>query len=99
MSITSPEQLEKVKACGRIVARALRAMPAAVRPGVTTAELSAIGAKVLALTVEPIIAAGTGRVTLDTDKWAVRTCDGSLAAHYEHTPVITQDEPIVLTAA
>lgn len=247
MSITSPEELEKLKACGRIVAKALRAMAAAVRPGVTTAELSSIGGKVLAengarsspplvygfpgdvcisvndevvhgipggralrpgdlvkldltaekdgyhtdsamtiqvppvsqaasnlsrcaerafrqaldaarsgnpvreigravdrevrrrgfhvirelgghgigrtiheepavpnfpdpfsharlteglvLTIEPIIAAGTSRVTLDADKWTVRTSDGSLAAHYEHTLVITRGQPVVLTAA
>jgi methionyl aminopeptidase len=246
MSITSAEQLEKLKTCGRIVAKALRAMAAAVRSGVTTAELAAIGAKVLAehgarsspplvygfpgdvcisvndevvhgipggrvlqpgdlvkldltaekdgyytdsavtvqvppvstaafqltrcaerafrqslsaaragnsvrdigraverearrrgfhvirelgghgigrtiheppsvpnfpdasnhaqlteglvLTIEPIIAEGTSRVRLDSDKWTVRTVDGSLAAHYEHTLVITNGEPILLTA-
>jgi methionyl aminopeptidase len=246
MSITSPEQLEKLKACGRIVAKALRAMAAAVQSGVTTAELASIGSKVLAengarssppmvygfpgdacisvndevvhgipggrvlqpgdlvkldltaekdgyhtdsaltvqvpptstaasdltrcaevafrqslsaaragnsvreigraverevrrrgyhvirelgghgightiheepsvpnypdafsrsqlteglvLTIEPIIAAGTSRITLDADKWTVRTSDGSLAAHYEHTLVITRGEPIVLTS-
>jgi len=47
MSITNPDQLEKLKVCGRIVAKALRAMAAAVRAGVTTAELAAIGSKVL----------------------------------------------------
>lgn len=245
MSITRPEQLEKLRACGRIVAKALRAMGAAVRPGVTTAELAAIGSKILAengarssppmvygfpgdvcisvndevvhgipgkrvlkpgdlvkldltaekdgyhtdsamtiqvppnavgasnlnrcaerafrqslsaaragnpireigraverevrrggyhvirelgghgightiheepsvpnypdpfaraqltaglvLTIEPIIAAGTSQITLDADKWTLRTSDGSLAAHYEHTLVITQGEPILLT--
>src|ERR1700731_3210927 len=49
MSITSPEQFEKLKACGIIVAKALRTMAAEVRTGVTTAELSEIGAKVLAV--------------------------------------------------
>src|SRR5271170_3799624 len=48
MSITTAEQFEKLRACGQIVAKALRAMSAAVRPGVTTAELSEIGARVLA---------------------------------------------------
>jgi methionyl aminopeptidase len=247
MSITRPEQLEKLKHCGRIVAKALRAMAAAVCPGVTTAELATIGSKVLAehgarsspplvygfpgdvcisvndevvhgipdgrmlragdlvkldltaekdgyhtdsamtvqvapvsttasnltrcaerafrqsltaaragnsvreigraverevrrrgfyvirelgghgigrtiheppsvpnfadasnharlteglvLTIEPIIAAGTSQVVLDADKWTFRTIDGSLAAHYEHTLVITSGEPIVLTSA
>lgn len=51
----------------------------------------------LVLTIEPIIAAGTSRITLDADKWTLRTSDGSLAAHYEHTLLITRGEPIVLT--
>src|SRR5271168_2413894 len=247
MSINSPEQLEKLLACGRIVAKALRAMSSAVRPGVSTAELSAIGSKLLdengaqsspplvynfpgdvcisvndevvhgipgprtiqpgdlvkldltavkdgyhtdsavtiqvppteekshalaqcaerafrqaltaarvgnrtrdigraverevrrrgfhvvrelgghgvghtiheeprvpnyadpgalhllteglVVTIEPIIAATTGRVSLDRDGWTVRTADGSLSAHYEHTIVITKRDPILLTAA
>jgi methionyl aminopeptidase len=245
MSISSPEQFEKLKACGRIVAKALRAMAAAVCPAVTTAELAAIGSRVLAengarsspplvygfpgdvcicvndevvhgipgervlrpgdlvkldltaekdgyhtdsamtvqvppgtvsasrlshcaerafrqsldaaragnsvreigraverevrrrgfhvirelgghgigrtiheepsvpnfadplsrarlteglvLTIEPIIAERTNRVMLDADRWTLRTTDGSLAAHYEHTLVITRDKPILLT--
>jgi methionyl aminopeptidase len=52
----------------------------------------------LVLTIEPIIAETTNRVRLDADKWTLRTSDGSLAAHYEHTLVITRGEPIVLTA-
>ena len=49
MSITSQEQFEKLRACGIIVAKALRAMSAAVRPGITTRELSEIvaGASVI----------------------------------------------------
>src|ERR1700722_7076786 len=48
MSITTAEQFEKLRACGVIVAKALRAMAAEVRPGVTTGELSETGSKVLA---------------------------------------------------
>ncbi|HMD09759.1 MAG TPA: type I methionyl aminopeptidase [Candidatus Acidoferrum sp.] len=247
MSITTAEQLEKLRACGQIVAKALRAMTAAVRPGITTAELSTIATRILAengaqssppliynfpgdvcisvndevvhgipgprtiqpgdlvkldltavkdgyhtdsavsiqvspaqeksrelahcaerafrqaltaarpgnrtkdigraverevrrrgfyvvrelgghgvgrsiheapsvpnyadpdarhllteglvITIEPIIAATTSRVSLDRDGWTVRTADGSLSAHYEHTIVITKREPILLTAA
>ena len=247
MSITTADQLEKLRACGQIVAKALRAMSAAVRPGVTTAELSHIGARILAengaqssppliynfpgdvcisindevvhgipgnrviqpgdlvkldltavkdgyhtdsavsiqvppaqetsrelahcaerafrqaliaarpgnrtkdigraverevrrrgfhvirelgghgvgrtiheepnvpnyaatearhllteglvITIEPIIAVGTSHVSLDRDGWTVRTADGSLSAHYEHTIVITKLDPILLTAA
>ena len=53
----------------------------------------------LVITVEPIIAAGSGRVFLDADGWAVQTSDGRMSAHYEHTLVITNDQPILLTAA
>jgi len=53
----------------------------------------------LVITIEPIIAATTGRVSLDRDGWTVRTADRSLSAHYEHTIVITKREPILLTAS
>src|SRR5213594_331130 len=48
MSINSPEQFERLRACGMIVGKALRAMAAEVRAGVTTAELCEIGSRVLA---------------------------------------------------
>jgi methionyl aminopeptidase len=53
----------------------------------------------LVITVEPIIASKSGRTTLAKDGWTVRTVDRGLAAHYEHTLMITQGEPILLTAA
>src|SRR5580704_8879962 len=53
----------------------------------------------LVITVEPIIAAGSGRAFLAKDGWTVRTADGRPSAHYEHTLVITKGEPILLTAA
>ena len=223
MSISSPEQFEKLRACGMIVGKALRAMAAAVGPAITAAELCEIGSRVLAkhgarssppmvygfpgdvcisvndqvvhgipgervlqpgdlvkldltaekdgyhtdsavsvevspakgqahelarwaerevrrrgfhvikelgghgigrtiheppsvpnyadfsaqhklteglvITIEPIIAAGTGQVSLDQDRWTYRTVDGSLSAHYEHTIVITRGQPVLLTAA
>src|SRR5579863_5697456 len=48
MSIRSQAQLQKLRVIGRIVRRALDATAQAVRPGITTAELDAIGARVLA---------------------------------------------------
>ncbi len=53
----------------------------------------------LVITIEPIIAAGSGDGVLQDDRWTIRTVDGSLSAHYEHTLVITRGEPILLTAA
>jgi methionyl aminopeptidase len=53
----------------------------------------------LVITIEPIIAAGRGRGVLNADGWTIRTADGALSAHYEHTLVITKGAPILLTAA
>lgn len=52
----------------------------------------------LVITIEPLISAGKGDITLDKDGWTYRTADGSLSAHYEHTVVISRGEPIFLTA-
>jgi methionyl aminopeptidase len=53
----------------------------------------------LVLTIEPIICAGRDAVAQDDDGWTIRTRDGSLAAHHEHTLVITRGRPVLLTAA
>jgi methionyl aminopeptidase len=53
----------------------------------------------LVLTIEPIICAGREAVTQDADGWTMRTRDGSLAAHHEHTLIITSSRPVLLTAA
>ena len=52
----------------------------------------------LVITVEPIIAAGSGRAFVANDGWTVRTADRRPSAHFEHTLMITQSEPILLTA-
>ena len=52
----------------------------------------------LVITVEPIIAAGSGRVFIAPDKWTMVTADHRPSAHYEHTLVITKGAPILLTA-
>jgi len=46
VSIETPEELQGLRASGRVVAEALRAMPRAVRPRVTTADLDAIAARI-----------------------------------------------------
>lgn len=53
----------------------------------------------LVITVEPIIAAGSGRAMMEKDGWTVSTADRSASAHYEHTLVITKGAPILVTAA
>jgi methionyl aminopeptidase len=52
----------------------------------------------LVITIEPIIAAGSGRAVLSTDGWTICTADRTDSAHYEHTLMITRDEPILFTA-
>jgi methionyl aminopeptidase len=48
VSIETPEDLERLRAAGKVVADAIRAMRRAVRPGVSTAELDDIAGAVLA---------------------------------------------------
>jgi methionyl aminopeptidase len=53
----------------------------------------------LVITIEPLICDGSGRAVTAKDGWTIRTRDGSLATHHEHTLVVTDGEPILLTAA
>jgi methionyl aminopeptidase len=53
----------------------------------------------LVLTIEPMVSAGSPQAIQDDNGWTIRTQDGSLAAHHEHTLVITRQDPFVLTAA
>lgn len=52
----------------------------------------------LVITIEPIISAGKGWTVEEDDGWTLKTLDDSLAAHFEHTMVITRGRPILLTA-
>jgi methionyl aminopeptidase len=52
----------------------------------------------LVITVEPLVAAGGAAVRLAADGWTVRTADASLSAHAEHTIVVRDGAPLVLTA-
>jgi methionyl aminopeptidase len=68
-------------------------------PNYADPEASQILTEGLVITVEPIIAAGSGRAVVASDGWTIRTADRKPSAHYEHTLVITKREPILLTAA
>ena len=53
----------------------------------------------LVITIEPIISARGQALRQDADGWTVRTRDGSLTAHAEHTVVVTRrGSPLVLTS-
>lgn len=47
--------------------------------------------------IEPMVNMGSHEVYTEDDGWTVRTDDGSPSAHYEHTIVITDGEPRILT--
>ena len=55
-----------------------------LRPGMTIA-------------IEPMFTLGSHHVKVDADGWTIRTEDGSLAAHFENTILITNEEPEILT--
>jgi methionyl aminopeptidase len=51
----------------------------------------------LVLAVEPFLTTGVGRVIEEKDGWALRTVDRAIAAQFEHTIIVTKNEPIILT--
>ncbi len=53
----------------------------------------------MVLAIEPMVNAGTFDVTVDRNGWTVRTADGRLSAHFEHTVAITEAGPVILTRA
>lgn len=53
----------------------------------------------MALCVEPMFNLGGAGTRVDPDGWTVRTADGTLSAHWEHTVCLTPDGPLVTTAS
>lgn len=49
------------------------------------------------IAIEPMAMLGKERIKTDSDSWTIRTADGSLAAHFEHTVLITESGPEILT--
>jgi methionyl aminopeptidase len=52
----------------------------------------------LVIAIEPWFMAGGDDYVIDPDGWTIRSADGSIAAHFEHTVALTKDGPVVLTA-
>jgi len=61
-----------------------RKMDHKLRPGMTIA-------------IEPMVNAGSADVKILKDGWTVVTRDGSLSAHFEHTVLVTEGDPEILT--
>ncbi len=51
----------------------------------------------MVIAIEPMLNIGSKDITLDADGYTYRTADGKMSAHFEHTIVITNGEPEVLT--
>jgi methionyl aminopeptidase len=51
----------------------------------------------LVLAIEPFLTTGKGHVVEEADGWSLRTTDRTIAAQFEHTIIVTKDEPIILT--
>ncbi len=51
----------------------------------------------MVVAIEPMVSMGDGKVVRCADGWGIRTRDGSLAAHFEHTVLITDSKPVILT--
>jgi methionyl aminopeptidase len=52
----------------------------------------------LVLAVEPFLSVSATHVVEGDDGWTLRTSDGSAVAQFEHTMVVQQAGPLVLTA-
>jgi methionyl aminopeptidase len=53
--------------------------------------------KGMAFTIEPMVNTGSYECTVDDDGWTARTADGGLSIQYEHTLVVTENGPDILT--
>jgi methionyl aminopeptidase len=51
----------------------------------------------LVLAIEPFLTTGRGRIVQEHDGWSLRTLDRTIAAQFEHTLIVTKNEPIILT--
>ena len=51
----------------------------------------------MTIAIEPMVNAGAPAIEVLADKWTVVTKDRQLSAHFEHTVLITEDGPEILT--
>jgi methionyl aminopeptidase len=52
----------------------------------------------MTLAIEPMVNQGTHEVRVMRDGWTVKTLDGKLSAHYENSVLVTDSDPVILTA-
>ena len=83
--------------CGHGIGRTIHERPSV--PNFADPQARQILTEGLVITIEPIIASQSSKAFLARDGWTMRTADRGLAAHHEHTLMITKSEPLLLTAA
>lgn len=81
---------------GHGVGRAIHEEPSIPNFGAANAGPLIVPGMVLA--IEPMVTRGGWAVVTEADGWTVATADGSRAAHFEHTILVTADGPEILTA-
>ncbi|HVW23697.1 MAG TPA: type I methionyl aminopeptidase [Candidatus Saccharimonadales bacterium] len=54
--------------------------------------------KGMTIAIEPMVTLGTDHVVIMPDGWTIKTADGSWAAHFEHTVLVTEDGAEIITA-
>ena len=52
----------------------------------------------MTLAIEPMVNQGKADVRVMRDGWTVKTLDGKLSAHYENSVLVTDSDPVILTA-
>ena len=63
----------------------------------TTTELNIELKEGMCLAIEPMVNMGSRHIKTDSDGWTIRTKDGSVSAHFEHSILITKLQPRILT--
>lgn len=80
---------------GHGVGKRVHEEPSIPNYGTPGSGMKLISGMVLAL--EPMLNEGTENITLDSDGYTFKTADGKISAHFEHTILVTDGEPEILT--
>jgi methionyl aminopeptidase len=83
--------------CGHGVGRTIHEEPRYV-PNVDDPRATGRLKKGMVLALEPHITPGSGAVATSKDGWTIATVDGAPVANFEHTVVVTDGRPIIVTA-
>ncbi|MCB9453739.1 MAG: type I methionyl aminopeptidase [Anaerolineaceae bacterium] len=81
---------------GHGVGRKLHEAPSV--PGFYNKKAKTLMKEGMVFTIEPFVSLKSSHIFTAEDNWTLKTMDGSLAAQFEHTIVITNGSPILVTA-